>query len=540
MPVNWWRVMNNNTTHLTQLLTDAARVAADKQALIGLDNVINYQQLYNYSLALAEYLYANTSKGVVAIMLPNLLSFPVSLFGAWYADRIATLINPLYTSDELLKQCRDAEVETIIVAKIFYKTLEPILKETKIQHVIIVDVGDLQPCIKRQVINLITAVKRKTYTIQKQDNVVYTTLNQILHQQLKQDLPHSNLNNKVALLQYTGGTSGILKAAKLTHQNILANISQLEQWIPPDIDNNSSILTALPLYHIFALTINCLLFVHLKGTNILILNPREIKQLITPFKKYSINVITGVNTLFGVLVRHKDFTKLNLADLKVAVSGGMPLDKDISDRWQSQTNKPIVQGYGLTECSPVVSAESYNTKEFSGSVGHPLVDTKIKILDAENNQAESKIGEICIKGPQVMESYWRKEKLNKKVFTKDGYFRSGDMGYIDEQGRIFIVDRVKDMIIVSGFNVYPIDVERVLNQHPEVVESACVGIEHKVSGQAIKAYVVKKPNSTLEKQILIKHCKQHLTHYKVPRQIQWIESLPKSNVGKILKRKLAH
>ncbi len=530
--------MTNKSSHLTHLLNSAFNDAPTNQALIGLNTSINYQELYLNSISLANYLSTNTDKHTVAIMLPNLLAFPVCLFGAWYADRTATLINPLYTSDEVLKQCLDAQVGTIIVAKVFYKTLQPILKNTKIKNVITVEVGDLQPNFKRYVINLVTCIKRKVFVINEQPGINYITLHGILNNHSR-PLENTEFKNKVALLQYTGGTSGVLKAATLTHENILANIHQLERWLPKDINSSSSILTALPLYHIFALTINCLLFIHIKGSSILVLNPREMKQLIEPLKKYSIDVITGVNTLFGVLVRHKDFKKLNWSKLKVAISGGMPLDKNTSDKWQSVVGKPIVQGYGLTECSPVVSAESYETQEFSGSVGEPLADTQIKILDESFNAMKTnEIGEICIKGPQVMKSYWHKEKLNKEVFTKDGYFRSGDMGYVDKQGRIFIVDRVKDMIIVSGFNVYPCDVEQVLNQHSDVIESACIGIDHKVSGQSIKAFVVKKPGSTLEKQTLITHCKKHLAHYKIPKKIQWINELPKSNVGKILKRKL--
>ena len=531
--------MTNNLQHLTQLLDRAFKDKPNNQALVGLDSVINYNQLYNNSICLANYLSANIGRGTVAIMVPNLLAFPVSLFGVWYADRTATLINPLYTSDEVLKQCLDAQVTTIIIAKVFYKTLLPMLQKTQIKHVIIVEVGDLQPTIKRHIVNLITYFKRKIFLIKKHSGINYIALNKVL-KNYSNHLKNKVFENEVALLQYTGGTSGVLKAATLTHENILANIHQLKQWLPKDINENSSILTALPLYHIFALTINCLLFIHIKGSSILVLNPREIKQLIEPLKKYNVGVITGVNTLFSVLVRHKDFKKLNWSKLKVAISGGMPLDKKVSDLWQSVVGKPIVQGYGLTECSPVVSAESYETSEYTGSVGKPLIGTTIKTFDQSLNELQANdIGEIGIKGPQVMESYWHREDLNKEVFTKDGFFLSGDVGYLDEHGRVFIVDRVKDMIIVSGFNVYPRDVEQVLNQHPDVEESACVGIDHKVSGQSVKAFVVKKPGSILDKNTLIEHCKEHLTHYKIPRKIEWIESPPKSNVGKILKRKLS-
>jgi Acyl-CoA synthetases (AMP-forming)/AMP-acid ligases II len=307
--------MTNKSKHLTQLLNSAFNDAPRNQALIGLNTSIDYKELYHDSVNLANYLSANTDKHTVAIMLPNLLAFPVCLFGSWYADRTATLINPLYTSDEVLKQCLDAQVGTIIIAKVFYKTLQPILKNTKIKNVITVEVGDLQPSFKRYVINLITCIKRKVFVINKQPGIDYITLHGILKKHSRA-LENTEFKNKVALLQYTGGTSGVLKAATLTHENILANIHQLERWLPKDINENSSILTALPLYHIFALTINCLLFIHIKGSSILVLNPREIKQLIEPLKKYNVGVITGVNTLFGVLVRHKDFKKTQLVKIK--------------------------------------------------------------------------------------------------------------------------------------------------------------------------------------------------------------------------------
>ncbi|MBW5289249.1 AMP-binding protein [Abyssogena phaseoliformis symbiont] len=530
--------MQPNINHLTQLLDNAKNTAPSHQAFVGLGTSISYKKLYQHSVRLANYLSNHTDNGTVAIMMPNLLSFPVSLFGIWYSDRTITLINPLYTNDEVLKQCLDAQVKTIIIAKIFYKTLKPILKNTDIWQVITVEIGDLQPLIKRYALNLITCIKRNVFFIKKNKNIHHTTLHEILNN--TSAVPNQKtFQNTVALLQYTGGTSGVLKAATLEHKNILANIHQLEHWLPKSINQNSLILTALPLYHIFALTINCLLFVYIKGNNILVLNPREIKQLITPLKKYHIGVITGVNTLFGALVKHKDFKNLNWSTLKIAISGGMSLDKNISDQWQSITGKPIIQGYGLTECSPVVSAEGYQTNKFSGSVGKPLIETKIKILDKSHQALKTnEVGEISIKGPQVMASYWHKQALNQQVFTQDGYFLSGDMGYVDKQGRIFIVDRLKDMLIVSGFNVYPCEIEQVLNQHPDVVESACIGIEHEISGQIVKAFVVKQTSSRLEKQVLIDYCKKHLAHYKIPRKIQWVDSLPKSNIGKILKRKL--
>ncbi|SMM99735.1 Long-chain-fatty-acid--CoA ligase [uncultured Candidatus Thioglobus sp.] len=525
-------------THLTQLLNQAFNETPDNAAFSGLNHTMHYDTLYHNSLKVSHYLSNNTKTGTVAIMLPNLLTFPVVLFGAWYADKTVTLINPLYTSDELLKQCLDAQVSSIIIAKIFTKTLAEIIDKTQIKTVITVEVGDCQPKLKAYIINSLSHLKYKTKAINTNGTITHTNLSTILAQPQQNTAPNT-FNNDIALLQYTGGTSGVFKAAILKHKNLFANIYQLEQWLPKDINSNSIILTALPLYHIFALTINCLLFIHIKGSSVLVLNPREIKQLIAPFKKYKINVITGVNTLFAVLIRHKNFKQLNTSSLKAVISGGMPLDKKLADKWQSIVGKPIVQGYGLTECSPVVSAENYDAEKFSGSVGKPLIDTEIKILDKSQQTLKTgEIGEIVIKGPQVMDNYWQKEKHKDKAFTEDGYFISGDMGYFDKDGRIFIVGRSKDMMIVSGFNVYPDEVEHVLNQHPDVIESACIGIKDDISGQSIKAFVVKKSKATLTTQTLIDHCKAHLTHYKIPKTIEWIDVLPKSNIGKILKRKL--
>lgn len=523
-------------THLTQLLDAAFAKTPHNIALLGLNHTMRYDTLHQNSLKLANYLSNNAQKGTVAIMLPNLLAFPVSLFGVWYANKTVTLVNPLYTSDELLKQCLDAQVSRIIIAKIFYKTLSVIIDKTQITSVITVEVGDFQPKLKAYWVNTLSHLKYKTQAIKPKTNILHTSLSKVILHSDANAAPKT-FNNKIALLQYTGGTSGSFKAAVLTHQNILANIEQLEVWLSGNIGMNGKILTALPLYHIFALTINCLLFIHIKGCSVLVLNPRDIKQLIRPLKKYSIDIITGVHTLFNALLKHKDFKRLNFSKLKIAISGGMPLDKTISDEWQSTLKKPIVQGYGLSECSPVVSAEGFDTCEFSGSVGKPLINTQVKILDKSLSPvATGEIGEIAIKGPQVMSGYWQQH--NDNVFDAKGYFLSGDMGYFDKHGRIVIVDRAKDLIIVSGFNVYPCDVEQVINQHPKVVESACIGIKNQTSGQSVKAFVVKKANSNLSKQALIRHCQEHLTHYKIPKVIQWIDEIPKSNIGKILKREL--
>ena len=528
--------MIKNNQHLTQLLDSAVSHVPNHIATIGLDTPMSYQQLHQASTTLCQYLLTHTDKGNTAIMLPNLLSFPISLFAIWYSDRTATLINPLSTSNELLKQCLDAQVSTIIIAKIFYKTLKPILPKTQISHIITVDIGDHQPWFKRLLINTLTTIKHRVI-ISKNKATKLTKLHTILKHK-PTEKPRQTLTNPIALLQYTGGTSGTFKAAALSHDNLLANVNQLTHWFGDNINTQSKILTALPLYHIFALMVNCLFFVHIKGCSILVVNPRDTKQLLAPIKKHHINIITGVNTLFNALIYHQEFKEIDWSSLEIAIAGGMALQKDTAQKWQQTVGKPILQGYGLTECSPVVSVEDHNTP-YNGSVGHALLDTEIKIIDPEFNQCDvSKRGEICIKGAQVMASYWHKEHLNKGIFTPDGFFRTGDLGYLDEQGRLFIVDRIKDVIIVSGFNVYPIDVETVLNQHQDVIESACIGIDHPASGQALKVFIVKSKESSLTKETMITHCQQYLVEYKVPKEIVWVDTLPKSNVGKILKRLL--
>lgn len=533
-----------DNSRLTKYLDIAEQQSPNATAFIGLDTTLNYQKLKRHSLKLSNYLtdnLTNKNSKVVAIMLPNILPFPVALFAAWYGNKTVTLVNPLVSPDELLKQCTDAQVGTIIIANMFLNTLTKILSQTCISRIITVDMGDLQPKPKAYIVNALSFIKRP-YFNRIGRKITCVKLSNILQNDVNPTRPERfiKLDNPIALLQYTGGTSGILKAAMLSHKNLLANIHQISHWLSDDINHTSSILTALPLYHIFALNVNLLLFVHLKARSILVLNARDIRQVIKPLKRYKIEVITGVNTLFAALMRQSDFSKLDWSRLKLTIAGGMATDAIIAKNWQAQTHKPIIQGYGLSECSPVVCVGTKEDSNFNVSVGKALIDTDIIILDSEGKHCSAdEVGEIAIKGPQVMQSYWQKPQLNAEVFTKQGYFLSGDLGYLDADKNLFIVGRLKEMIIVSGFNVYPIDVENVLNQHPEVVESACIGVDDGQGGQSVKAFVVKKPKSTLSKTALIEYSQKHLTHYKIPKIIQWIEVLPKSAVGKILKRKLS-
>lgn len=526
--------------HLSNDLDIAADKIPNKTAFVGLNTNLSYGKLRQYSLNLAYYLHVYTRVGVVGIMLPNLLSFPVSLFGVWYSDKIATLVNPLATSDELLKQCVDAGVTTIIIARIFINTLNKILTKTSITTVILVELGDLQSSTKRLFVNTLSLIKRTKRIDSKSKNLVrFIKFNTLIKQ--NRGYEAKEFDNDIALLQYTGGTSGVFKAAILSHKNISANIAQLKSWSANKLNQGDTILTALPLYHIFALTVNLLFVIHLKGCNVLVLNARDINQLIKAVRKHTINIITGVNTLFNAFIYHPSFKRLNWSGLKLSVGGGMAVDKKTAKLWQQQTNCTIIQGYGLSECSPVVSANKIDISDFDSSVGYAFNNTEIKIIkpDDLSECRAGEVGEICIKGPQVMSAYWQKIELNSQVFVHNRFFRSGDLGYLDKTGRLFIVDRLKDMIIVSGFNVYPADIESVLNAHLEVIESACIGVEDKKSGQAVKAFVVKKEGSILSEQQLITYCQEHLSHYKIPKYIHWQATLPKSNVGKILKRKLA-
>ncbi len=525
------------------LLDESAQKYAKNIAFIGFDCKLSFKTLNNCSTNLSQYLLSLTDCNTVAIMLPNVLGFPIALFGAWRGNKTVVLINPLLSKDELLTTINDAGVDTIITSIYFNNNLAKIIDDTSIKYVINSDLSELLPQPKKTIVHL--AMNHKlTQTKIMSTKIVQISFNNAISfgkKHHKTQKRHIKTNN-IALLQYTGGTSGKLKAAVLTHKNLLANIEQLSLWLPKNMENKN-ILTALPLYHIFALMINCLMVVKCAMTSVLVINPRDIKQLIKPFKKYQINMITGVNTLYDHLLSYKGFDKLNFSKLESVIAGGMPLHKNTAQKWYEKTNCGIIQGYGLTETSPVISVQPYHSNEFNGSVGYPLMNTKLRLIDTKTYSDKQKyphpIGEVVVKGAQVTKGYWQHPELNLEVFTNDGFFRTGDLGYVDEKGQLFLIDRLKEMIIVSGFNVYPSEVEAVLNTHNNILESACIATQDSEHNQAVAAFVVKKNNNKkLIEQDVINYAKEHLSAYKVPKIIRFIDILPRSSVGKILKRNL--
>lgn len=471
-------------------------------------------------------------------MMPNLLQYPVALFGVLRAGFVVVNTNPLYTVDEIVHQINDSGAETIVVLANFARTVEKALPHTALKNIIITQVGDALPCIKRIIVNAVVKYIKKlvpAYTI-PQAKTYISALKNTSDQTLKPvNLTHADL----AFLQYTGGTTGIAKGAMLTHGNMVANVLQAYYWILPlNIDSESIIVTALPLYHIFSLTANCLTFLKAGAKNILITNPRDMSQFIDDIKNSKFTAITGVNTLFNALLNSPKFKDIDFSRLQLGLSGGMALQKSVAQRWQQQTHTRLLEAYGLTETSPAATINPMYLQDYNGSIGLPLSSTDISIRNDEGAEVGFNMpGELCIKGPQVMSGYWQRPDETALVMTADGFLKTGDMATVDEQGFVYLVDRKKDMIVVSGFNVYPNEVEQVIGMLPGVLEVGVIGIANENSGEVVKACIVKRePELTAEQ--VIAHCREHLTGYKVPKAVEFYSDLPKSNVGKILRREL--
>lgn len=474
----------------------------------------------------------------VAIMLPNLLQTPIVLLGALRAGMVIVNVNPLYTVRELKHQLKDSGAKAIVVLETFASTLSEALPETDVAQVIIASIGDCLPPIRRVLTNFV--VRRIKRLVPAYQIAGSTGLVNVLRAGRQLEYRDPKLGgDDLAFLQYTGGTTGVAKGAMLTHRNMVANVLQSSAWVDPFFDSRKdSTVTALPLYHIFALTVNLFSFLKLGACNLLITNPRDVKGMIAELDANRPAFMTGVNTLFNALLNTPGFDQLDFSSLRISLAGGMAVQKDVATRWQQVTGVAISQGYGLTETSPVVSANRLDIEEFNGSVGVPFPSTDVVVLnDADQPVGSNEIGELCVKGPQVMRGYWQRPEETEKVFTADGWLRTGDIARIDADGRIFIEDRKKDLIIVSGFNVYPNEVEDVIAQHPGVLEAAVIGVPSEKSGEAVKAFVVKK-DPALDEATLIAFCRKQLTGYKTPDQIEFVDDLPKSNVGKVLRREL--
>ncbi|WP_407115313.1 long-chain fatty acid--CoA ligase [Bradyrhizobium sp. LMG 9283] len=528
---------------LVDLLEESFTKFADRKAFICMDKSISYRDLDQMSIALAAYLQGRgLQRGArVAIMMPNVLQYPVATAAVLRAGFAVVNVNPLYTPRELEHQLKDSGAEAIIVLENFAHTVEQVIARTQVKHVIVASMGDLLG-FKGVIVNLVVRRVKKMVPAWSLPGAV--PFNDALSAGRGMTFNKPKLSpGDVAFLQYTGGTTGVSKGATLLHRNIVANVLQNDAWLqpalaaPPHVDQ-LMIVCALPLYHIFALTACYLLAVRAGGCNLLIPNPRDIAGFVKELAKYQVNSFPAVNTLYNGLMHHPDFKKLDFSKLKISNGGGMAVQRPVADQWKAITGCFIAEGYGLSETSPTLTCNPATATEFTGTIGIPVPSTWISIRDDDGNEVPlGQPGEICAKGPQIMSGYWNRPEETAKVMTADGYFRTGDIGIMDEKGYTKIVDRKKDMILVSGFNVYPNEIEEVIASHPGVLECAVIGIPDSKSGEAVKAFVVRKdPNLTGE--AVIKFCNEQLTGYKVPKQIEFRNDLPKTNVGKILRRQL--
>ncbi len=525
---------------LIEMFEHAVQRYADQPAFINMGEVMTFRKLEERSRAFAAYLQneLGLKKGDrVALMMPNLLQYPIALFGILRAGMVVVNVNPLYTPRELEHQLNDSGASAIVIVSNFAHTLEKVVFNTQVKHVILTRMGDQLSAAKGTLVNFVVKyVKRLVPKYNLPDAISFRSALQRGRrlQYVKPDI----INSDLAFLQYTGGTTGVAKGAMLTHRNMQANLEQAKAAYSPLFrEGQELVVTALPLYHIFALTVNCLLFIDLGGRNLLITNPRDIPGLVKELGKYPFTAMSGVNTLFNALLNNEEFHKLDFSTLRFSVGGGMSVQKAVAEKWEKTTGKHLLEGYGLTECAPLVAGNPYDLKHYSGSIGLPVPSTDIRLVDDNGHDVPpGEPGELWVKGPQVMLGYWQRPEATDEVL-KDGWLATGDVVTVDDQGFVRIVDRKKDMILVSGFNVYPNEIEDVVSQHPKVLECAAIGVPSEASGETVKICVVKK-DASLAKEELLTHCRRHLTGYKVPKIVEFRDELPKSNVGKILRREL--
>jgi long-chain acyl-CoA synthetase len=528
---------------LVSIFEHSAVRFADRPAIACMGQTLSYAELERRSAAFAAWLGKNLGlpRGArVAIMLPNVLQYPVALFGVLRAGMTVVNVNPLYTARELKHQLIDSGAEAILILENFAATLAGVIAETPVRHVAVTGIGDLLPFPKRHIVNFV--VRRMKKMVPAYDLPGHLRLEEALAQGDASGFDAVSIGqDELAFLQYTGGTTGVSKGAMLTHANMVANLRQMHAWIGGLVDEGREVvITALPLYHVFSLVCNCLLFVSVGGMNVLITNPRDIPAFIKELAKYPFTIITGVNTLFNALLQDPGFGKLDFSHLKWAGAGGMALQASVAQRWHEVTGKTLQEGYGLTETSPVVSMQPTTVEEvFSGTIGLPLPSTEVVIRDDHGHEvAAGEPGELCVRGPQVMKGYWQRPGETAQVMYPDGFLRTGDIATMDQQGFLRIVDRKKDMILVSGFNVFPNEVENVITLHPDVIEAACIGVPDLKSTEAVKVFVVAREGADLDGPKLIAWCRESLTAYKVPKHVEFRPELPKTNVGKILRRAL--
>ncbi|MEN7548799.1 AMP-binding protein [Rapidithrix thailandica] len=503
---------------------------------------ISYKALDQLSQNFATYLQQDLGLKAgtrIAIQMPNVLQYPIAMLGALRAGLIVVNTNPLYTAREMKHQFVDSGVEAIVILANFAYNLEKIVTETSIKHIVITEIGDQLGGLKKLIVNGVVKYIKKMVPAYRLPSAV--SFREALKRGSRKRFQRVAVKGQdTAFLQYTGGTTGVSKGAELSHTNLVANVEQLSTWLSVRlIKGEEIVITPLPLYHIYALSVSCFTVIKLGARNVLITNPRDIKGFIKELEKYPFSVMAGINTLYNSMMNHPNFDRVDFSHLKVACAGGMALQMDVAKRWKNKTGVPIAEGYGLTETSPVLTSNIPLTgQERIGTVGLPIPSTQIMIANDEGEEVPAEIpGEIYVKGPQVMKGYWNRPEETEKVFTKEGWFKTGDIGVMDKDGFLRIVDRKKEMILVSGFNVYPNEIEEVVSGHEKVLEVGAVGVPDDRSIEVVKIFVVKKDPS-LTKEELLAYCRENLTAYKVPRHIEFREELPKSNVGKILRRLL--
>ncbi|NKC13172.1 MAG: AMP-binding protein [Gammaproteobacteria bacterium] len=534
-------IADERASDVVQLFENSIERFASRPAFTNLGATLTFVEIAQKTQALAAYLQQKLGFNTgdrVAIMMPNVLQNPIAIFGVLRAGMTVVNTNPLYTPRELVHQLKDSGARAIIILENFAHVLAEVIDQTEVEHVVVTKMGDCLPLPKSLVVNFVVKyVKKMVPRFQLSKTLAF---NDVLAEGAELDYQRPPLTGAdIAFLQYTGGTTGVSKGAVLSHGNISSNVEQARLWINPVIkEGDELIVTALPLYHIFSLTANCLTYMQVGAQNYLITNPRDMPGFVKELKSIRPTAITGVNTLFNGLLNTPGFEAVDFSRLRVALGGGMAVQRAVAQRWQQATGIPLLEAYGLTETSPGVTINPLDRKDYSGSTGLPLPSTDVAIRDEEGNALGlNEAGELYVRGPQVMQGYWNRPEETAEVLSEDGWLRTGDVATIDAQGYVYIVDRKKDLILVSGFNVYPNEIEDVVAAHPGVLEVGAIGEPDEHSGEVVKIVVVKKDPGLTEEQI-IAHCKSNLTGYKVPKFVEFRRELPKTNVGKILRREL--
>ncbi|BBO27213.1 MAG: long-chain-fatty-acid--CoA ligase FadD [Aestuariibacter sp.] len=524
---------------IVDILDESVAKYGDKTAYINMGQEMSFAELDTHSKNFAAYLqHAGFEPGdAVAIMMPNLLQYPVAMFGILRAGMTVVNVNPLYTARELKHQLNDSGAKGIVIVQNFAHTLEKVVAETGVKEVLLTSLGDMLPAPKRWVVNFVVKRVKKMvpdFNLPQAKPFMETLRAGSLLGFEKVEID----NQSLAFLQYTGGTTGVSKGAMLTHRNMIANLEQVSGILATVITPGKDlVVTALPLYHIFALTANCLLFLKFGCPNLLITNPRDMPGFVKELSKYPFVILPGVNTLFNGLLNTPGFADLDFTNFKFGLGGGMAVQRPVAERWQKVTGTVLLEGYGLTECAPVVTVNPPQLDAYKGSIGMPVPSTDIMLVDESGNEvAPGESGEMWVKGPQVMKGYFNRPEATDEII-RDGWLATGDIARADDDGYFYIVDRKKDMILVSGFNVFPNEIEEVAAMHDAVLEAAAIGVPHEVSGEVVKLFIVRKDDS-LTAEAVIAHCRSHLTGYKVPKHVEFKEELPKTNVGKILRREL--